>query len=175
MKKILIAFCLLIFITQAAVARPLSEAEVKEVKGDVMQMMTLFNKGDVRAILERTYEPIYALVGGNKKAYEEPLTQAAKQMLQSGIKFLDFQVGEPSEVYAADKREVCFVPTVATMEYQGKKMKHTGFMLAVKTTGQSGWKYLAGDGISKHPEILKTLFPDLDANAKPPPIKMELL
>ena len=48
-------------------------------------------------------------------------------------------------------------------------------MLAVKTPEQSGWKYLDGNGINKHPEIMKTLFPDLDAKAKLPPVKMELV
>ena len=49
-----------------------------------------------------------------------------------------------SGTYPAGSEEVCFVPRVSVMEVQGKKVKSTTFMVAVRYPATRDWKYLDG-------------------------------
>ena len=151
-----------------------SEGETKEIKDDIIFMMTRFNEGDAQALIDRTHESLFAAAGISKEVLATTLRQAAEEVTKR-VKIVEFSAGTPTKLYSAGKYELCFVPTVTIMETQGKKVRATGFMVAVRTTGQSGWKYLDGREFNKNPKLLKKFFPDLDSKAVLPPYKMELL
>lgn len=175
MRRILASFLISLFISHILTAGTLTENEVKEIKADIALMMTSFEQGDAQALLDKTHESVYALVGGNKESFDKMMRQAAQQIMDMGIKFRESELGTPTETYLAGKYELCFVPRVSVMEMQGQKIKSTGFMLAARTVGEPGWKYLDGAGFSKNPALLKTLFPGIDPKVKLPPSRMERL
>ena len=176
MRNLMSLFLFMILAVRLVGAGQLSEAETKEIKNDISFMMTQFNKGNVQVLLDYMHEPIFAAVGVNKEVYSKILKQAAEQMAKMA-KIDEFSVGTPTELYPAGKYELCIVPTVMIAEIQGKKLKITSCMIAVRvrTTGQPGWKYLDQSGFDKNPKLLKILFPDLDSKVTLPPFKTELL
>ncbi|HYC71623.1 MAG TPA: hypothetical protein VEB66_10480 [Opitutaceae bacterium] len=159
----------------AVFARPVSEADEKAIKADIEHMMTLFEKGDADALLARTHESVYVLAGGDRAEFEKAIRAAVQQLMQMEVKFLGSELGRPTQLYAAGEHELCFIPRVATMSIEGQKVRSTGFMVAVRTKGVAGWKYLDGAGIAANPALLKTLFPDVDPKVALPPSKMEKL
>lgn len=174
-KTLVILMVSLLTVRLAATTGALSEAEAKVIKKDITHLLALFEKGDAQALLDQTHESIYPLAGGSKEAFDKLTKAAAEQIMHMDIKFLESEMGEPTEVYAAGRYEVCFAPRVSIIEVKGKKVKSIGFMIAARTTGQDSWKYLDGAALRKHPEMLAKLFPELDPKVKLPPNKVELL
>lgn len=166
-------FCLLAIPFAVAGKPPADDA--KRIKSEIAQMMALFEKGDAQALLDLTHESAYVLVGGNKEAFDKAMKQAAEQVFRSGIKFLSSEIGDPTEIHSAGKYEVCFVPRISVLEYQGKKIKSTGFLIAARTAGQRDWKYLDGAALRQNPGLLNKLFPDLAPDVPLPPNNRELL
>ena len=169
-----VAIALLIAPAASAAAK-LSESEVKLIKSDITHMMELFEKGDAQALLDRTHESIYSLVGGSKETFDKATKDAATQFMQLGVRFLESELGEPTEVYRSGKSEVCFIPRISILEFRGKKVRSEGFMLAARPVGSRAWKYLDGSGLAKNPAMLRQLFPDLDSRAELPPSSVKAL
>ena len=174
MNKLILIFTLTLSVVTSTFADSLSHAEVKQLKDEINSMMKLFENGDAQALIDHTHESIFELMGG-KDAFEKLTKQAVVQLMNSGIKFLDSELGTPTELYPAGNYEVCFVPRTSVMEIQGKKVKSIGFMIAIRTKGEDSWKYLDGSGLRKNPQLLGVLFPELDPNIVLPPNTVELL
>ena len=101
--------------------------------------------------------------------------QAVIQLRGSGIKFLQSELGVPSEMHSAGEEEICLVPRISVVEVGGKKAKSTTFMIAIRRLGASEWKYLDGAGLRKNPDLLYQLFPKLQRGIGLPENKVELL
>ena len=137
-------------------------------------MYVAFERGDAKELITRTHESIYNLVGG-KEAFEDLTLQAMELLQNSGIKFLQSELGAPTQTYSAGKEEICFVPRISVMEIQGKQAKSTGFMIAIRRLGTHKWMYLDGAGLQKNTDTLYQLFPTLERGVELPPSKVELL
>lgn len=161
-------------IAQFSFGASLTNHEVKEIKEEIQLMYSEFEKGNIEILIEKTHESIYPLAGG-KENFEKITKAAVDQLMQVGVKFIESELGTPTEIYPAGKYEVCFIPRISVMEVQGQKAKSIGFMIAARTKGESVWKYLDGSGIRQNPQLLSMLFPDLDPNIELPTNTIEKL
>jgi hypothetical protein len=152
----------------------LTETEADDLKKDINSMMKLFESGNAQALIDHTHEVIFELAGG-KEAFEALTKEAVAQVMKSGVKFLESELGTPTEVHPAGKYEVCFVPRTSVMEFQGRKVKSVAFMIAARTPGTKTWKYLDGSSLRENPEMLGKLFPDLDPKVVLPTNTVDVL
>ena len=67
------------------------------------------------------------------------------------------------------------MPRVSVAEVQGKKVKSTTFMIAIRYTATRDWKYLDGAGLRQRPELLYHLLPELQRDIALPPNRVEVL
>jgi hypothetical protein len=173
--KFLIAILACVLCAGPALAGTLTEQDVAKLKSDIEVMFQSAEKGDVELILANTHPSAYVLAGGDKAAFEKAGREGAQQLLQAGVKFLSSEVGVPTRTYRAAEEEVCFVPRISVGEFQGKKVKLTGFMIAIRPVGGTTWKYLDGSPLRKNPELLQLLLPKLPTDVELPPNTAELL
>jgi hypothetical protein len=158
-----------------ALAGTLSEQDVAKVKADIDAMYQAIEKGDATLLLANTHESAYALAGGDRETFEKVSREAMQQLLQAGVKFLSAELGVPTSTYPAGEEEVCFIPRISVAELQGKKVKLTGFMIAIRPVGGTAWKYLDGSPLRKNPELLQLLLPELTTDVELPPNTAELM
>ena len=167
-----IALCCLLATTTGA--GTLSAKEAENLRADVAAVAASVERGESGRLIESTHSSVLNLVGG-PEAFADMTRQAVEQLKQSGVKFLSGEVGTPTRTYSAGEEEVCFVPRVSVMELQGKKVKSTTFMIAVRTVGGDSWKYLDGAGLRDNPDLLYQLLPKLERGVPLPPINVEVL
>jgi hypothetical protein len=174
MKKTVAAIALWYVITSSATAGTLSAADAERLRADVAAITTSVERGDAEALIARTHPSLHSLVGG-PEAFAKVTRQSVEQLRQSGVKFLSSEIGMPTRTHSAGDEEVCFVPRISVMELQGKKVRSTTFMIAIRHVGETDWKYLDGAGLRKHPEMLYQLLPELERPIALPPNAIEAL
>lgn len=174
MKNTGVAIALWYLVAEGVVAGTLSAEDAKYVRADVAAITTSFERGDAEALIARTHPSLHNLVGGSD-AFAKVTRQSVEQLRQSGVKFLSSDVDTPTKTYPAGDEEVCFVPRTSILELQGKKVKSTTFMIAIRRLGGGEWKYLDGAGLRKHPEMLYQLLPKLERGISLPPNTIEAL
>lgn len=162
-----------IFCCAGAFAKNLTTAESAELVQEVRDMFTAFENGDATGLIEKTHPSIYKLTGG-KDAFERITKQAVDQLQAVDVKFLESELGEPTELYSAGDEEICFVPRISVMEVQGKKAKSTGFMIAIRPKDGGDWTFLDGSGLRNDAEYLWRTFPELKRDITLPPNFVEL-
>ena len=172
MKKPLTLLSLLILTSSLHSQDDIAENEAKAIAAEVNAMVGSFNKGDVKALLEKTHPAIYKLAG-DQETFEQTLTQGAKQIMELGIKIDSLKVSEPTTLYKSGKDSVCFVPMSSVMHMGDQKIASTSFMIASKAEAGE-WKYLDGSALKANPEMLWTFFPDLPKDIKLPPHTVQL-
>jgi hypothetical protein len=167
-------FALSIVLASSATAGTLTDAEVAHIKADIALMIAALSDGDADKIIERTHPSLYEIAGG-REAVEKLIRDAMEQIRVQGVKVVHSEVGTPARTYSAGEEEVCFVPKVTVMEVQGKQMKSTNFMIAIRRVGAKEWKYLEGAGLRTQPELLSRLLPKLESGVLLPENKIEEL
>jgi hypothetical protein len=157
-----------------AVAGTLTEAEAESLRADVAALTAAAENGEAEVLIARIHPSAYTLAGG-PDAFASITRQSLKQLLQSGVKFVSSEVGDPTETYPAGEEEICFVPRTAIMELEGKRMRAVTFMIAIRQIGGTDWKYLDGGGVSNYPHVFYQLFPKLQPGITFPPYSVEAL
>ena len=170
--KILLS--LLLLFTVSLQSKELDKKSAEFIKKEISSMLELFNKGDGKALLDKTHHSMHALLGGKDK-FEKMMSQAIKQVMETGIKFESVKVGDPTQLYEAGDEEVCFVPKESILEMQGRRFKTVNFMIAVKNTKTGKWSYLDGSGLKQNKNLLWQLLPKLTKELTLPPNSMEEL
>jgi len=175
MKYLTTMLTLLIFTTSLQANEDLPEAEKKAIVADAKMMMTAFQGGDAELLISKTHPAIYKLMpGGDEEAFKKMMLQAAKQIMETGVKFEGLKFEEPDKVYKSGKDSLCFIPMKTVMTVKDMKIASSSFLIAAK--GEAGeWKYLDGSALGTSPEMLWTFFPDLPRDIKIPEVKMEPL
>ena len=173
MKKIAI-LSLLLFLHAFSMAASLSESDVIQIKSDMTLIQNGFETGNAEAIFSLTHPSAYKLVGG-KEEFEKIVIQTLAKTRGMGAKYLNRDIGTPTQEYSAGEEEVCFVPTTSILEIGGKKLKSMGFMIAIRKNGTHKWKYLDGAALRKFPDLLYTLIPKLPNEIELPQNKVEML
>lgn len=170
--KIFISFILLFSVSLTA--KELDKKESEFVKKEISSMLLLFNKGDGKALLEKTHHSMHKLLGGKEK-FEEMMTKVVKTVMDTGIKFESVKVGEPSKLYQAGDEEVCFVPKESILSMQGRRFKSINYMIAIRSLDTKKWSYLDGSGLKNNKDLLWQLLPKLTKDVELPPNTTEEL
>lgn len=174
MTKVLLAIALFTLSVNSATADVLTPAEAELLRSDVAVLTTSFEQGDAEALIKATHPSLHRLAGG-QEVFGQITRQAVEQLRQSGLRFVSAEVGEPTRTYQAGDEEVCFVPRISIMEFEGRELRSTTFMIAIRRIGDTGWKYLDGAGLRDHPELLYQLLPELERGISLPLNLMEPL
>ena len=172
MKNTGIVLSLWLLLAGAVSAGSLSKAEASALREDITEMVAAFEAGDAALLIERTHPSLPALMGGQETFVQ--VTQQPMQQLRT-VRFVKFELGEPTQTYRAGDEEVCFVPKVSIMEVEGKRAKSTSFMIAIRKLGGARWTYLDGAGVRTKPELLYLLLPALERDIPMPPNQVEVL
>jgi hypothetical protein len=90
-----------------------------------------------------------------------------------GVKYMKTDFGEPTTTYRAGKEVVCFVPRTSLIQVPGKQIKSKAYWVAIRTDGDSEWKFIDGAGIENNRESLWTMFPELPKDIQFPEWKQE--
>ena len=141
-------------------ARSLDQAEADHLRAQVGELVALIQQGDAEALLERTHPAVYKLAG-SREAFEDATRVTTGQIRSSHIRTLDLVIGEPSPLYTAGDEEVCFVPRIALMEIQGRKLRSSTFMIAVRPLAGGDWQFLDGAGLRRRSQYIYRLLPKL--------------
>ena len=173
MRTIGIAVFCSFLVNAPATAGTLTEDEIIQLRSQVSELMLAFERGETQAFVEQTHDSLLALAGG-RDAYAMVTQQAVNQLLQGGVKFVQSDVGTPTETYSAGEEEVCFVPRTSILEVAGKRARSITFLIAVRKPGGE-WKFLDGAGLRKHPNLLYRLLPDLERGIELPLNMIEAL
>lgn len=174
MQNAAVAVALLCLMANAAFAGTLSAADAENLRADVATLTISVERGDAEPLIARTHPSLHKLAGGPDE-FAKFTREAVEQVRQIGVKFLSSDVGAPTQTYPAGDEEVCFVPRTSVMELQGKKVKSTTFMIAIRRLNSSDWKYIDGAGLRDNPAMLYQLLPRLERGISLPPNTMEVL
>ena len=161
-------------ITEAerAFAGTMSSAEAEALRADVAAIGTAVEVGDAEPVIERTYHTLKDLMGG-EEAFAQVTRQALESLRTGSVRFVSTEVGLATETYPAGEDIVTFVPRVSVMEVNGKRVRATSFMIAVRPAAGGQWMFLDGAGLKGHPEMLEKLLPALAKDVPLPPNTVE--
>ena len=135
--------------------------------------MESFKKGDAQKLIDKTHPYLFKLVNG-KEAFQAMIMQAAKQLIDRGIKIELEEITQPMDFYRTGEDIVCFIPKTSTITVDETKVKSVSFMIAIKSK-QGKWSYLDGSGLSKNPDLLWKLLPKLPRDVALPENKKEII
>jgi hypothetical protein len=153
--------------------KALSAQEAAHLSAEVELMVRNGFSGDYRMALLRTHPKLVQAAGGIKK-FEELIRDSMKP-IEGRLQLVSISVGAPTVVYPAGNEELCFVPKTLDVMMEGQTVRRTGFMVASRKVGFREWTFVDGSGLQKNPDMLKTLFPDLDEDTPVPEIRMQRL
>lgn len=173
-NKLAIALACAALLGGPAFAGTLTEKDLAAVKADTLLMQKALANGDADTIMKLTHESAFKLAG-DRAALEKVLRDSLKQFQALGLKYLETEVGTPTQTYSAGDEEVCFVPRVTVLEIDGKKVRSRTYLIAIHRVGSSEWHYLDGAGLKDRPELLHVLLPKLPADVPLPPNEIEPL
>lgn len=131
----------------SAVAGTLSRQEKDALKAEIELMYLAFEGGNARFLLNKTHSSVYKISGG-KSSLEESWRKAMIYLREHRAKYIKSDLGNPTSTYAAGSEEVCFVPRTSVIEVDGKRMKVTGFLIAIRSIrGEIGNTRTAPDSL----------------------------
>jgi len=149
-------------------AEPTPE-QTREIMAVAEKLRIAFENGDDGAIISNTHPKIYSLFGGREE-FKKKTTLAIADMMAKGVRMTDNEFGKLSPLYEAGADKLCFVPRTFTMHIGDKKIRTSGFLVAVQTEG-APWMFLDGAAFAQKPELLKILFPLLPDNLPLPEVR----
>jgi hypothetical protein len=173
MSRLLIALLCVFAFTTPAVAADLKPEEVEKVQSDIRKIMAAVQAGDASTVVNMTHPSLVKSVGG-KAELQKMTLDALAQIKEANVKFLSNEVGAPSRIYTAGPEEASLVPTTAMMEVSGRKVKSTGFMVAIRKKNTNDWSYVDGAGFQDMPNLLEVLLPQIEKGVPLPPSKTEI-
>ena len=173
-KRAGLAIALWLFLVGMTAAGTLTPTESEGLRAEVAAITAAVERGDAEDLIKLTHPSLQNFVGG-PDVFAQITRQSVSQIRESGVKFVASEVGTPTKIYLAAEEEVCFVPRTSVMEVQGKKIRSSTFMIAIRRTGHGEWKYLDGAGLREHPELLYQLLPNLERGISLPLNMIEAL
>ena len=153
----------------ADVSRKLTDAERASLMTAAEVMQKGFEDGDADVIIQGTCKVITKLI---PQEQFEALTRQAMVAMKE-FKFESNAYGEPTECWKIKAGDLCFLPRKSVIAVQGKRVSSTAFFICVLEAGK--WTFLDNASVSKKPEMLWQLFPELSKDAKLLPSEVKLL
>ncbi|MFZ0800154.1 MAG: FKBP-type peptidyl-prolyl cis-trans isomerase [Terriglobales bacterium] len=155
------------------VSHVLSAEEKAALLKQAELVQSAVNQQDFDTMMKFEHPAAFSLVG--KDAFERAGRAAMAQAKEMNFKYLRTEFGEPSATYQAGKEEICFVPRTQLIEVQGKKFNSQAYWIAIRTVGESEWKFVDGAGIENDRESFWTMFPELPRDIRFPEWKQEAI
>lgn len=174
LRRLLLSPLLGLLLVPAAAAATLSRQEADIVRAEVQYLTSSFERGDPEPLIQKSH-PSLARMAGGQEVFALGVRRAVEQLRASGVQFLSVELGRPGATYDAGQEELCFVPRTTVFDVQGQRMRSTTFMVAVRTRGSDQWSYLEGAGLRRRPEMLQSLFPELEPGVVLPPNTVETI
>jgi len=162
------------FAAAIAHAGELSPAETEALQRDVRSLLSTFARGDTDAMIARSHPSVKRFAGGDA-AYAQAARNAMKALDDMGLKVISDDVGEPTRTYAAGGEDVCFVPRTTVFTIDAQTVKSLTFMVAIRSTGGTQWRYIDGAAMQAMPELLRQLLPELQPDVPLPRVSVEPL
>ena len=153
----------------SAGSRKLTDAERAALMTAAETLQKAFENGDADVIIQGTCKVITKIIP--QEQFEQLTRQA--MVLMKDIKFESNAYGEPTECWKVKDGELCFLPRKSVMVLQGRRVSSVAFFICVLEGGK--WTFLDNASVSKNPELLWQLFPELTKDAKLPPSEVKLL
>ncbi|MCX6847345.1 MAG: hypothetical protein NTY98_00330 [Verrucomicrobia bacterium] len=153
----------------SAASRKLTDAESAALMTAAEALQKGFENGDADVIIQGTCKVITKIIP--QEQFEQLTRQA--MVLMKDIKFESNAYGEPTECWKVKDGELCFLPRKSVMVAQGRRVSSVAFFICVLEGGK--WTFLDNASVSKNPDLLWQLFPELSKDAKLPPSEVKLL
>ncbi len=153
----------------SAGSRKLTDAERTALLTAAEVLQKGFENGDADVIIQGTCKVITKIIP--QEQFEQLTRQA--MVLMKDIKFESNAYGEPTECWKVKDGELCFLPRKSVMVMQGRRASSVAFFICVLEGGK--WTFLDNASVSKNPELLWQLFPELSKDVKLPPSEVKLL
>jgi hypothetical protein len=157
----------------ADASNSLSPDERKTLLKQLGAVQTAVNEWDYSTMIKHMHPAIFKLVP--KDAFAEASRTEVEKFKQQGVKFKQSQFGEPTRLYQAGEETLCFVPRTSVIEQPGKRVLSTAYWVAIRTPGESGWRFLDGAGIEKNRNLLWLMFPQLPKDIEFPEWKQVVI
>lgn len=150
-------------------SRKLTEVERTSLLTAAEALQKGFENGDADVIIQGTSKAITKII---PQEQFEALTRQAMGLMKE-VKFESNVYGEPTECWKIKEGDLCFLPRKSVMAIQGKRVSSTAFFICVQEGGK--WTFLDNASVSKNPELLWQLFPDLSKDVKLMPSEVKVL
>ena len=143
---------------------------------NVEYFMEAYNKGNADLLVESTHSSnfTHSNMGMDNDAFKKKVKQGIQRIMKLGIKLDSLKASIPSKFYSDGVEEICFIPTTYILNLNDKKFDVQTFTLAAGSE-KSGWKFIDGAGLSKNPDRIYKLFPNLEKNITLPPHKLTFI
>jgi hypothetical protein len=164
MIRISSACSLLIAAALVVSAGETSRSLVKKLAQD-MGVATM--KGEYAKVIDQTYAPLVAQLGGRDKAVAGVET-LMKQMKEKGFILKNFNVGDAGEILSEGGNSFVVLPTRVEMSVPNGKIIAKSFLLGISADQGKTWKFADGSGIIQQKEQREKLLPKLPADLKIP-------
>ncbi|WP_395743520.1 hypothetical protein [Prosthecobacter sp.] len=150
-------------------SRKLTDAERASLLEAAAALQKGFENGDADAIIRGTNKAITKIV--SQEQFEALTRQAMASM--KDVKFESAADGEPTECWKIKDGELCLLPRKSVILVQGKRVSVVAFFICVLEDGK--WTFLDNGSVSKDPELLWRLFPELPRSVKLLPSEVKVL
>jgi hypothetical protein len=115
---------------------------------------------DAETVIELTHESFFKL-GISREATVRMTREMFAQSNAMGIVLERSQLSQPTTIYPSAGRAVCFVPYVLFMRMGQRTGRSIGYLVAIRDTPESKWKFLDSAVFRQKPELLHVLVPGL--------------
>jgi hypothetical protein len=153
----------------ADVSRKLTDGERSALLTTAEAMQKGFENGDADVVIQGTCKVITKLI---PQEQFEALTRQAMVMMKE-MKYESNVYGEPTECWKVKDGDLCFLPRKSVIVIEGKRVSSVAYFICVQEGGK--WTFLDNASVSKNPELLWQLFPELSKEVKLPPSEVKVL
>lgn len=171
MRAIILLAATVTILVTSAYAERLSSDEAKSLVEKARLVRQAYADSDFDTILRTAHPAMIKMLGGREQA-AAVLRTMVDQLRARGVRTLETNLSEPGEIYRSGEEIVCFIPRKSLMAVSKKKIVSIGFVIAARKESGGEWTFMDGSGLQEHPELLRTIFPDLPGDVILPETKM---
>ena len=159
--------------TTTAITKVLSPEDKADLLKQTKIVQAAVNQWDFDAMMKHEHPAVFKLF--DKDTFEQATRAAMAQFKKMDVKYIKTDFGEPTATYQSGKEVICFVPRTSLFQVQGKRIKSKAYWVAIRSNGDSEWKFIDGAGIENNRKSLWTMFPELPRDVQFPEWKQEAL
>ena len=155
-------------------AAELTAKESTALKAAASKIFTAMKEKDWKTVVDTTHPGIAKMAGGKEKLAE--VTKQAFSMFDSvGLRFEKEKLGKPGRLFEIKAGQLCFLPKEVVIAMKGRRVWSQNFLVCIRERPGATWLFIDGTGVSKQPDRLWQIFPDLPKSAQLPEIERKIL